>query len=106
MKTALKLALLLTAFSVFAGQVCFNIPPNDTPRVANAVGNTLHLTDAQGNPRPANQQEVTQFAQDHIIAVVMDYERRQAAAQYTPSPPPAIPTVTPAPTAAAAKKKK
>jgi len=106
MKTRIQIFILLSATAVFAGTVCFDIPAGPpTQRVAAAYGDMLNLVDANGSPRPANQQEVSNACSAWVQQTTQDYERRTNMAQFTPSPLP-ISTSTPAPTAAAAAAKK
>jgi hypothetical protein len=95
MKTRLTLLMLLGAATIYAGSVCFDIPPQHTPRVAEAFGAMLSLTNANGSPRPATQAEVTKACQDYVQSTTQDYERRKNMAQFNPSPVPI--TATPLP---------
>jgi hypothetical protein len=73
--------------------------------VAEAFGSILGLTDANGSPRPATQEEVTKASKDYVQSSTQDYERRKNQVAFQPSPVP-INTATPAPTVGAAAKKK
>src|SRR4030095_5608243 len=100
----ITLLLLVAAAYIYAGTVCFDIPGGaPTQRVAEAFGSILGLTDANGSPRPANQQEVSKACSDYVQSSTQDYERRKQQSAFQPSPVP-INTATPAPTVGTAKK--
>lgn len=50
-------------------------------RLEQAFGHHLGVTDAQGQPRSATQQEVKTAIVDYLRRVVVDYERAAAIAQ-------------------------
>jgi hypothetical protein len=94
------LIVLCCVATVYAGSVCFDVPPAHTPRVAEAFGAYLRLKNANGSPRSATQAEVSKACQDWVQSVTQDYERRKNSAAFSPSPVPisASPVPTPTPT--------
>jgi hypothetical protein len=98
------LILLLTAATMIAAPLCYDIPTNTISRVQEAYGAVLNLKDANGNPRIATQQEIADAAQHWTQQTTQDYERRKNMAQFSPAPVvPPSPTPTPTPTVGAVK---
>lgn len=104
-KRIITVTLLLVATSlIFAAQLVITIPASDVPRVTEAFGSVLGLTDANGSPRPATQQEVTQAVHQWIVNTTKDYERRRATYTYSPPPMEMSGSPMPSPTAGGLKK--
>lgn len=88
--------ILLGAGVIYAAQLCVNVPVPQETRVATAFGAIMNLRDAQGSPRPATGAELQSAMTQWLQAQVLDYERRQAIASFSPSL-----VVSPTPTATA-----
>jgi len=102
--TLILIEIFMMAVAVFAGTVCFDIPPGGpTQRVAAAFGDMLSLRDASGNPRSATQAEVSNACSAYVQQTTQDYERRQNMAGFSPSPVPITATPIPSPTAVTLK---
>jgi hypothetical protein len=90
MKNTMKILLIL--FFAFAGlsladtTLTIIIPAADEARMTEAFGSILNLKDANGNPRPANAQEVEGAITVWLTGQTTDYEKRKNMVQFSPPP--------------------